>query len=546
VATAWKRVAGSSAALAMGLALGGFPAGALAQAQPTPALRDSAAVVATDQVVEAAAAWCDRESPPEAARLRSAQAAWRERQGVAAVRDRLAALAPGQAAPSPEVARRIGERMAREGAPARTCEQMTASLATPAMDLRQRHPAAYEAGALAAARPGVATPAAAPNAPVAVVAPAGATVINPAQLSAMLERARKVKDVRDRLAAVGLAGTIYIKGRVVRRGESLFLDHVDGAFHSRMMVSPSVDLKGREGQEVVVSGRLEELPLSLAFLRSARLLTDTQGLVASNEPAEPGLVRMTVEADRIRAAPGKGVPLADIAGVLYHGRGAVGGDGNFTFKEDAIVLLRDGWAYDRLDVPPSDLDLKASRELEPQNWLRWRRAGSGFEVQAQDDHGKPKGEWRVAGGSLKAPWPAGAKLSGIYTTASFVGSAALGGTYFRNSHIFHDDGRYQDSNLTQSGSGSMAAQMNGFSAGGSSHSGASGTQSSAGGGNQSVAVATSSRRDDGAEHRGRYSVDGYTLEIRYDSGRVSRMLSFPGAVSDAIWIGSRSYTPQNK
>lgn len=42
-----------------------------------------------------------------------------------------------------------------------------------------------------------------------------------------------------------------------------------------------------------------------------------------------------------------------------------------------MLLLDDGWLYDRPGAPPpSDLDVKASRDLEPQYWHRWKSAGA--------------------------------------------------------------------------------------------------------------------------------------------------------------------------
>lgn len=521
----------------------------LAQAQDTsPALRDSAGVVAADQLVEAAAIYCDREAPAEGTRLRRELAQWRAQHGVAAVRERLIALKPDLAQASPQAQQRMAERMGREASPAKACVQMIDALHSPQMDLRQRMPAAYDGAALVAPRAGSNPPAAMPAkaSPPSAAAPAGAVVINPAQLAAMLERGRGVKGVDRALAAAGLSGPLLIRGRVVKRGEFHHLDHIEGPFHARILVAPRLNLSAFEGQEVTITGSLDGWPGALAFIRHARLVANAPGLPVSREPTAPGMVRMPVETDRVRTAPGRGVPAGDIVGVLYHGRSGVTGSGNLGFVEDATVLLRDGWACNRQDLPPSDLDAKASRELEPQRWLRWRRSGGGFEVQAQDDHGRPAGAWRRAEGTLKSPWPAGTRLNGSYSTASFHGSLALGGTYFKSTRIFHDDGRYTDSRYSQSGSGSVAATLNGFSAGGSSHSDARGTRSSAGGGGDGVAVATSSRRDDGAEHRGRYSLDGYTLEIHLDSGRVLRQLSFPLEGRNGLWIGSASYQPDRK
>jgi hypothetical protein len=382
--------------------------------------------------------------------------------------------------------------------------------------------------------------------------------LNPAQLSAIVDRTPYVKDrsQAQRLQTAGLAGTIAIKGRVVKSGEHLFIEHQEDGFRSKLSVSPGVGLKAYEGRDVIVAGKLDEWPSSLAFLREARVV-DARGLKASSEPTAPGMVRVRVQADRIRTAPGKGVATRDVQGVLYHGRGGTGSNGLYTFKEDVTVLLRDGWAYDRLDVPPSDLNLKASRELEPQRWCQWRRAGGGYEIRWQDDHGRAKGDWRKADGRLVDPWPSGTRLAGGYTSAAFYGSLALGGTYTKNTRFFAKDGTYEDSSYSQSGSGSMAAD-NGFSSQTTSQSNKTGSTSVTGttastdssgamtsSGSPSMAVTGSAKRDDGARHRGQYSIDGYTLEIRRGNGQVDRLFTFK-SLTDGIWIGDRTFSLPSK
>ncbi len=442
--------------------------------------------------------------------------------------------------------------MAAQGQPTKACAQMIALLGTADMNLRARFPAAYTQPAATAttASPAVRLGVGTPPASVA----SGTLLFTPAQISAIVARTPYVKGLshQQRLQAAGLDSDIAIKGRVVRSGNSLFIDHLEGPFRSRMRVSPGASVKDLEGRDVVVVGRLDEWPSTLVFLRNARLV-DGSALKPSTEPSAAGMVRAGVEADVIRTAPGKGAATGDIAGVLHHGRGTTNAYGSYAFVEDATVLFRDGWAYHRLDVPPSDLHVKMSRDVEPQRWSKWRREGSGFEIQRMDDHGRVKGEWRKAEGTLAGAWPSGTRLRGPYTSAAFHGSIALGGTYVKNTHTFGEDGRYEGSRFAQSGAGSMAAN-NGFNSMTTSHSDKTGSRSTSGstssGGMANptapgVTVTSSSKRDDGAERRGRYAIDGYTLEIKRDSGRVDRYFTFkvPG---DHVWIGGSSFSAPKK
>ena len=42
----------------------------------------------------------------------------------------------------------------------------------------------------------------------------------------------------------------------------------------------------------------------------------------------------------------------------------------------------------------------------------------------------------------------------------------------------------------------------------------------------SVGAYSKGGKDDGADNRGSYRFDGYTLELHFDSGRVGRIMSF--------------------
>jgi hypothetical protein len=127
----------------------GLPAGAQAV---TPALRDGLAVLAADALVESAARYCDAQAPAEAARLRSVQASWRERQAVRKVRDQVLAVDPRLQRLQAEPTQVVHERMAAERSPAEACGQVLALLSSPPMDLRRQYPAAYAAGAAAATK----------------------------------------------------------------------------------------------------------------------------------------------------------------------------------------------------------------------------------------------------------------------------------------------------------------------------------------------------------------------------------------------------------
>ena len=77
----------------------------------------------------------------------------------------------------------------------------------------------------------------------------------------------------------------------------------------------------------------------------------------------------------------------------------------------------------------------------------------------------------------------------------------------------------------------MLQNLNGFNSSASSISDSKGTRSASGSNFQgvdggSVGAYSKGNKDDGADRRGSYRFDGYTLELRFDSGRTERIMSF--------------------
>lgn len=387
---------------------------------------------------------------------------------------------------------------------------------------------------------------AAASAATAVQAAPRGTVYSVAQLTALIDSWRG-RSLDESKTAMRAAGVIHIRGKVVRRRDSWFIEHDAGAFGARMSVSPGINVSAHEGREIVVAGRFDDWPGSLAFMREARIVADASKLEPAKLDERPGLYRKAVDVGRIRTEPGKGVSAGDIEAVMhgFFNRASAGAD------EPVTILLDDGWAYRRTDVPPEDLNVKASRELEPQLWGRWRKKGKDYEFQAQDDWGKARGEWTPVRGRPVPPWPKGHRLATSYESRSFYGSIGLGATSFHSVVGFERDGRFRASDSSLSTSGSMAANdaFNPTSTTASSHSDDKGTSTSVGHSSRNETLGTSvgtygkGKRDDGADRRGTYSLSGYVLETRSDSGQVVRMLSFPwDDKGERLYMRGRTYS----
>ena len=341
------------------------------------------------------------------------------------------------------------------------------------MDMRARYPLAYAEAA---------SPSNAPQ-----VVSASGTVFTVAQLQRHYATG-SLDERRGRLRA-----PLFVKGTAVKHGDRWFLVQDDGTWVARLSVAPGFSLAAHEGREIVLAGTLNELPSTVAFLQDGRVVADPSRLVAAPGSDADWLVRKGVPIDRVRTKPGGGVGSGDIEAVLFSGKAA-------------MLLLDDGWLYDRPGAPPpSDLDVKASRELEPQHWHRWKSAGGGF---AKSD---------------------------------FYGSIATGGTYTKQVWFFKRDGRFSSLGFSQSGAGSMAA-MNGFTAGQTTVRDTKGSQTSGFASGGGVTVSNQRSGGDGAGNRGTYTVDRYALELHFDNGQVARVFSFPwDDKRTSAWINDAAY-----
>jgi hypothetical protein len=512
-------------------------------------LEASLSVYGADVVAEFAVDYCYANAPALAPAARVAWQAWRKKFLVAEVSRHIDAktmagmresLAPSRAT--------LHEELARQGTPAAVCQQMPSSFSDADMDIRTLYPVAYDPKArqvqplLAApsAPPVAVAPAPKPGQPAfpappvsSVQRPVG-TVFSLSQLQLFLDEGT-IEQRRTRLNL-----PLFLKGKVIRRGNTLQIEQNDGAFGAGMQVAPNIDLRALEGQELVLTGSFSELPGTLAQLRGAQVVADPSLLKPSTLRTDYKLSRNYVYPRQIRTAPNQGIPAKDIEAVMFQ-------------RDHPMILLKDGWMYARKsDIPPSDLNVALSRELEPQHWRPWKRVNGSYQMRYTDQYGKPSGDWvKVPGWEVK-PWPK-TPMSLFVLKASFTGSIGLGGTYQQDTWYFQTSGRFESKGYTQSSAGSWAA-ANGYSSAQTTIRGGDGTRSTssvlAGG-----APATSTqgggssftegrRINDGSNYKGTYTIDGFTLDLRYDSGRMERVMAFPWSGSGATYIDGDTYLQQ--
>ncbi len=263
-------------------------------------------------------------------------------------------------------------------------------------------------------------------------------------------------------------------------------------------------------------------------------------------PSAAKAAKKAAEAEQARfkyvTEPGKGVPAAAIVGVLYE-LDQVYTIGGLQLYEKSYLLLQDGSAYEDLRCPPDELDVAASRRFEPKAWGRWRKSGDKYELQFPGDDGRP-GDWSVPSmATMGLPGVKGQRLDGRFENASSYSVIGGPSSVSFSGIRFTRDGRFETDFLNMIGmtSGFGDEQIT--------------TQSVADDEGASSAVAgpnfgggsTSRTNNPKANRMGRYEIDGYTLLLRYDNGKVERLpFYFLYEDRSAIWFRGAAYSLPRK
>jgi len=234
---------------------------------------------------------------------------------------------------------------------------------------------------------------------------------------------------------------------------------------------------------------------------------------------------------------GQGIQPGDIAHVFLRSdflKRAYGGK-NASFS--VYVLLKDGSAYHNPTRPPSDIDREASRRLEADQWVQWRKSGKDYQIRTD----------------ANAPWK---KLKGKFAkaapskTMSFQGKHiaawgnVLSGTagHRTGSILLTRKGRYETSSFALAG----GAGITGLPAATVSNStGKNGTQTTTSS-NVAPALINNTKRDpNGTDFTGQYALQGYTAEFLSDSGKLRRTL-FLMTADGGVYASGRYYSANDK
>lgn len=173
-----------------------------------------------------------------------------------------------------------------------------------------------------------------------------------------------------------------------------------------------------------------------------------------------------------------------------------------------IVLFRDGTVLTDIEGLGFSGGIDAHRRANAGKWTRWRKQGA--ELQLLDDGKWEKLEFQKTYSTL----PRDFRLNGRFRRSGGVGNVAVGGTSsvtVVSQYLFAPDGRVV-------------------------RDGSVGSTSSAG----DISVVTSQAAPN---RRGRYTIDGITLRIRYDDGSEEHriLVTDPDDPKSVIWLDGASY-----
>jgi len=173
-----------------------------------------------------------------------------------------------------------------------------------------------------------------------------------------------------------------------------------------------------------------------------------------------------------------------------------------------VVLMKSGEALTDVKALSAPEGLDAHRRAHPEHWTRWRREGGKLQLE------KKKGWEPLPFQTTYAQWPEDMRLEGLYRDLEGVGTGAVGGS---QSVTAYDEYRFgRDGSVERSGGAGSTAESG------------------------DTSVATSVRK---RVRKGRYTIDGLTLRIRYEDGSSEQriLIADPKKPGGAIWLDGAGY-----
>jgi len=251
------------------------------------------------------------------------------------------------------------------------------------------------------------------------------------------------------------------------------------------------------------------------FARVApQLVSDVGAPVGSEKPPAPPAADPAKGPAPTGRSPGETRALLEqIDSFGFDTRPKMGVGGFITLDIYPVVLMKSGEALTDVKGLAAPGGWEAHRRSNPQDWTRWRREGGKLELQ------KKKGWAPLPFQTTYAQLPGDLRLDGLYRDLEGAGTIGAGGT---QSVTVYDEYRFRaDGTVERTGGAGSTAEAD------------------------DASVATSIRK---ASRKGRYTVDGLTLRIRYEDGASEHriLIADPKDPGRAIWLDGTGYVKRGK
>lgn len=301
-------------------------------------------------------------------------------------------------------------------------------------------------------------------------------------------------------------------------------DHGVQAIRARMpqlAAHPSLERQVTQGAETVAARMLAEKRAPCAAAVAVTRLPEAQFATIAPQLAASATTPATTAADT--ATPGAATPrspappaqasvstalLSQIDSFGFDTRPKMGVGGFITLDIHPVVLMKSGEALTDVTGLATPGGLDAHKRAHPEDWTRWRREGGTLQLA------KKKGWTALPFQTTYQRLPDDLKLDGLYRDLEGSGTIGAGGT---QSVTVYDEYRFSpDGTVERSGGAGSSAQAG------------------------DTTSTTSVHR---AVRRGRYRVDGLTLEIRYADGSSEKriLIADPRDPGKVIWLDGVGY-----
>jgi hypothetical protein len=251
-------------------------------------------------------------------------------------------------------------------------------------------------------------------------------------------------------------------------------------------------------------------------------------------PSERKIVKKMEEEEKNRykyvTNPGDGIEPEQIEAILYMSDLSMSG-GQTGLYAEAYLLMKDGRVMDGMPVAPDMLDVAKSRSREPDRWGWWKHDGERYRFAwnvERNDYVVPRGDQVVA-----VPITSSTKLDGTWKGSSTFSSLDVSVTNFWGVH-FSKDGRFEKFSNSLAQGGGEVTGMGGPMV--TAYSDDEGSTVSVIGSNIGGGSSTKYNRPE-SDLKGWYEFDGYNLTLKFDNGKIKRLLTFmTGDDASTIWF----------